>query len=67
MKQNEMINKALLQPAFNAAKIVEKQTKQISNIANAMKVPDFTKSYAGVATVGNTATYMVVFLLSDTR
>ncbi|MGQ2226731.1 hypothetical protein ACT5YR_05630, partial [Fructobacillus fructosus] len=45
----------------------EKQANRISKITNASRVPNFTKSFAGIASVGNTATYMVVFLLPDTR
>ncbi|MCK8628143.1 hypothetical protein [Fructobacillus cardui] len=67
MKQNQMINKSLQHSTSHIADIAEKQANRISNIANASRVPNFTKSFAGIASVGNTATYMVVFLLSDTR
>ncbi|CAK1244677.1 unnamed protein product [Fructobacillus cardui] len=66
-KMHEITNKALLQTTSKLAKIESNNSKLISNLSIGQKVPDFAKSYAGVATVGNTATYMVVFLLPDTR
>ncbi|WP_288846642.1 hypothetical protein [uncultured Fructobacillus sp.] len=66
-KMHEITNKALLQTTSKLAKIESNNSKLISNLSIDQKIPDFAKSYAGVATVGNTATYMVVFLLPDTR
>lgn len=67
MKQNQMINKGLQHSTSHFADIAEKEANRISKITNASRVPNFTKSFAGIASVGNTATYMVVFLLPDTR
>ncbi|CAH1853885.1 MULTISPECIES: hypothetical protein [Convivina] len=67
MKFDTMISNPLPKSVTSTAELIQNQVDAISKIANGIKVPDFTNAISGVATVGNTAAYMVAFLLPGTR
>ncbi|CAK1254360.1 unnamed protein product [Fructobacillus tropaeoli] len=67
MKFDQMITSPLPKSVTDTAELASKQAERISKIVDSFKLPDFTEAITGIATVGNTATYMVAFLLPDTR